>query len=264
GRNLDAVDLVKHTAEAAPPSERQAIYQVAAHICMVTYDVDCAREVLMAVLPFMETLPKEQWNGSTVGYTLLLAIFFQIMTCDYQSLAQYLDSPSLIRVATSIRDPILFTELHLLGAKRARLVLDFEASRDHLDKALVSTLSLRSQSLDASRLIVRIAYQLLENDDVERALRLFAAAEPMLQTMPPDSLLAYDYLQLRAALAGYRRDFVSASKDLHLAFAKLDRLQLREPIKSAMRAGTYNDLLGVEVLRGDPTSARNLLQSHPL
>jgi CHAT domain-containing protein len=264
GRNLDAIDLVKRTAEAAPPSERQAIYQVAASVCMVTYDVDCARDVLTAAFPFMESLPQSQWDRSTAGYNLLLGLFLQIMTGDYQSPAQFLDSSSIVRAATSVRDPVLFAELHLLAAKRSRLVSDFEASRDHLDKALVSTLSLRLQGFEAHRLIVRIAGQLLENDDIERALRLVAAAEPLLQTIPPDSLLAYDYLQLRAALHGYHKDFASASKDLHLALAKLERLQLREPLKSAMRSGTYNELLGLEVLRGDQDSARNLLQSHPL
>ena len=104
----------------------------------------------------------------------------------------------------------------------------------------------------------------VENYDTERALRLFAAAEPLLQTIPPDSLPAFELLQLRATLAGYRKDFDEVSKDLHGALAKLERLQLPPSLKSFLKSGAYTELLGAEVLRGDRDAARALLRSHPL
>jgi hypothetical protein len=51
GRNLDAVDLAKKVAAAAPPSERQSIYQWAGWVCRVTLDVDCAQGLLEIALP---------------------------------------------------------------------------------------------------------------------------------------------------------------------------------------------------------------------
>ena len=120
------------------------------------------------------------------------------------------------------------------------------------------------ERFDAARLVVRIAGQLLENYDAERALRLVAAAEPLFQAIPPNSFLAYELLQLRATLAGYAKDFAQVSKDLHLVLAKLAQLQLRPPIRSFLEASAYNELLGAEVLRGDRDAARNLLQAHPL
>jgi CHAT domain-containing protein len=111
---------------------------------------------------------------------------------------------------------------------------------------------------------VRIAGQLLDNYDAERALRLVAAAEPILQAIPPDSLLNFDFLQLRATLNGYRKDFAAASRDLRLAISLLDRLQLKPDLKVFLKAATYNYLLGTEALRGDRAAVNDLLQSHPL
>ena len=175
-----------------------------------------------------------------------------------------LDEGFPIKLVNAVNNPLLFAELQLLAARRSRLVFDFEASRDHLDKALASVLSMTYERFDAARLLVRIAGQLLENYDAERALRLVAAAEPLLLTIPPDSFLAYELLQLRATLVGYRKDLGQASKDLRQALAKLERLQLAPPRKSFLKSMAYNELLGAEVLRGDRDAARDLLQSHPL
>ena len=262
GRNLDAVELAKRLFEAAPVSERQDAFQIAAYVCATTWDVECARD--LATHELMKTLAPSDAQPGTVGYGLLLWSYNELMAGNYQSTAYVLGRGFPLELISAVHDPVLFAELHLLAARRARLVSDFEASRDHLDKALISTLSLKNESLDASRLIIRIANQLVANYDIEHALRLIAAAEPLLQTVPPDSLLSYEYVQLRATLHQYRKDFASASKELHLALAKLDRLQLKESFKSALKADTSNYLLGVEVLRGDHDAVRSLLQSHPL
>ncbi len=169
-----------------------------------------------------------------------------------------------MRIVNVVNDPSLFAELQLLAARRSRLVLDFEDSRDHLDKALAGVLSMTAERFDAARLIVRIAGQLLDNYDAERALRLVAAAEPLLQAIPPNSFPAYELQQLRATLAGYRRDFGQVSKDLHLALATLAQLQLAPARKLFLTSMAYNELLGAEVLRGDGEAARALLKSHPL
>ena len=132
-------------------------------------------------------------------------------------------------------DPLLFAELQLLAAQRARRVSDFEASRDHLDKALVATFSLVGSSrCDAARLLVRIIGQLLDNYDTERALRVLAAADPLLLTIPSDSFLFVEFLLLRAHLMAYGRDYAGAAKVLQLALSKLDRLQLGPAHKLAI------------------------------
>ena len=54
GRNVDAVDLAKQIAAAAPPSERQFVYQWAGWICRVTLDIDCAQDIFAIALPHLE------------------------------------------------------------------------------------------------------------------------------------------------------------------------------------------------------------------
>jgi hypothetical protein len=261
GRNLDAVDLLKRTVETAPPTEREAVYQAAGMICVILWDVDCAQSVLTAALPFIETLrPSEQ-----AGRNYLLILFYQVVTGQLESTRSLIKPQFVPRLASSVPDPLFFAELSLIAARRARLAADFTASRDHLDRALVGTLSLTGDVVSqAPRLVMRIVSDLLENYDVERALRLMVAAEPMFKWIPEDSLLFYDLLQLRAALLGFGRKYVEASNELRLALSKLDRLQLRTPLKARLKAGTYNYLLGLEVLAGNFDAARTLLQSHPL
>ena len=212
----------------------------------------------------LSAVPASELQPATATHGLLLLAFIEISTGHYQSVATELDEGFPIKLVNAVNNPLLFAELQLLAARRSRLVLDFEASRDHLDKALASVLSMTYERFDAARLLVRIAGQLLENYDVERALRLVVAAEPFLLTIPPNSFLAYELLQLRATLVGYRKDLGQASRDLRQALATLEQLQLAPPRKSFLKSMAYNELLGAEVLRGDRDAARNLLQSHPL
>jgi CHAT domain-containing protein len=261
GRNIDAIELAKQRAEAAPPAQRQDAYRLAARVCMITLDMECAQDVYAAT-SFLNALPVADRQPSMIGYGVLLWAF--VHTADHRPLTSVFGPDFPFQVVSSLSDPLLFAELELVAARRSRLVFDFEASRDHLDKALASVLSMTFERFDVARLLVRIAGQLLENYDAERALRLVAAAEPLLEAIPPNSFLAYELLQLRATLAGYRKDFAQVSKDLHLALATLEQLQLGPPLKSFLKSSLYNELLGAEVLRGDRDAARNLLQSHPL
>src|SRR4030095_9154543 len=163
------------------------------------------------------------------------------------------------------KDPLLFAELQLLAAQRARRISDFDASRDHIDKALVASFSLVGPSrFDAPRLLVRIIGQLVGNYDTERALGLLAASDSLLQTIPSDASLFLEFLLLRAELMAYGRDYAGAAEVLQLALSKLDRLQLRPGHKLAMQVSAYNNLLGLEILRSRPDTARDLLKSPPL
>ena len=62
----------------------------------------------------------------------------------------------------------------------------------------------------------------------------------------------------------YGRDYAGAAKVLQVALSKLDRQQLRPAYKLALQVSAYNDLLGLEILRGSFDTARDLLKSHPL
>ena len=190
---------------------------------------------------------------------------YLVATGDYETSAQFLTPGFIAEAASVIRDPLLFAELHLLAAQRARRLSDFEAARDHIDKALVATFSLVGPSrFDAPRLLVRIIGQLVGNHDTERALGLLAAGNSLLQTIPPDTSLLLEFLLLRAELMAYGRDYAGAAEVLQLARSKLDRLQLRPGHKLAMRVSVYNNLMGLEILRGRPDTARDVLKSHPL
>ncbi|HEX9525549.1 MAG TPA: CHAT domain-containing protein [Reyranella sp.] len=262
GRNVDAAQLAKRFAETAPLPERQSAFRLAAQTCVTAMDVDCARDVLNTAAPYLQSLPASELQQPSLGYVVLLKSFFQVMTGDYQATFSGPGFPNPL--ASAISNPVLIADLYLLAAKQSRLVFDFEASRDNLDKALTTTLSLDYERSDAPRLIIRIAAQLLENYEVERAVRLVAAASPILQTIPPDSLLGYEFLQVFNTLAGYRKDFDGLSQGLHVALSRLDQLQLKPALNSYLKSAAYNDLLGAEVLRGDHDAARKLLQSHPL
>ena len=89
-------------------------------------------------------------------------------------------------------------------------------------------------------------------------------ADPLLLTIPSDSFLFVEFLLLRADLMAYGRDYAGAAKVMHLALAKLDRLQLGPGHKLAIQVSAYNHLLGLEILRGGFDTARDLLKSHPL
>ena len=53
----------------------------------------------------------------------------------------------------------------------------------------------------------------------------------------------------------YGRDYAGAAKVMHLALAKLDRLQLAPGHKLAIQVSAYNHLMGLEVLRGGVDTA---------
>ena len=54
GRNVDAIDLTKRIAAAAPPSERQIIYQWAGWICRITLDFHCTQDIFAIASPISE------------------------------------------------------------------------------------------------------------------------------------------------------------------------------------------------------------------
>src|SRR4030095_9435452 len=146
------------------------------------------------------------------------------------------------------KDPLLFAELQLLAAQRARRISDFDASRDHIDKALVASFSLVGPSrFDAPRLLVRILGQLVGNYDTERARGLLPASDSLLQTIPSDTSLFLEFLLLRAELMAYGRDYAGAAEVLQLALSKLDRLQLRPGHKLAMQGCAYHNLLRLQI-----------------
>ena len=266
GRNLDAMELAKQLAASAPAAERQHAYEYAGWVCRVTQDIGCLQDLLTTAIPHMEAAVRAPGadRSSVRGYLLLLASY-QVATGDYQSPAALLAADSIAKAAPAVTDPVLFAELQLLAAQRARRLSDFEASRDHVDKALVATLSLVGTSrFNASRLLVRIIAQLAENYDTDRALRLLAVADPLLQTIPPDSFFSFEYLRLRADLMAYGRDYAGAATVLKIALSKLDRQQLAPARKLALQASAYNDLLGLTAMSGRPDEVRDLLRSHPL
>ena len=91
GRNLDAVDLAKQVAAAAPPSERQFVYQWAGWVCRVTLDIDCARDILAAALPHLDALLRTPGTDrSTVSYNMLLIASHLVATGDYRTAAEFL------------------------------------------------------------------------------------------------------------------------------------------------------------------------------
>ena len=108
----------------------------------------------------------------------MLIATYLVAIGDYQTAAKFLD-PGIIGgpLRLSSKDPLLLAELQLVAAQRARRVSDFEASRNHLDKALVATFSLVVLEAASTRLVFSCgsSRQLVEHDYTERALRLMAA-----------------------------------------------------------------------------------------
>jgi hypothetical protein len=262
GRNIDAAELAIEYAERAPLAERQSAFRSAAQTCITAMDVACARVVANSGAAFLNTMTASELQQHSLGYVVLLEGFLHVMAGNLDAKISGPGFPNPL--VNPINEPVLFAELHLLAAKQARLLLDFEASRENLDKAIAITLSLEFERFDASRLLVRIAAQLLENYEVERAARLVFAALPLLTTIPPDSFLAYELVQVFNALAGYRKGFDVLADGLRNQIAKLDQLQLAPTLASSLKAAASNDLLGVEALRGDNEALRKLLQAHPL
>jgi CHAT domain-containing protein len=262
GRNIVAAERVKLGLERAPLSTRQDFFTLAVRTCVALNDLDCAR--YLANHDFLKAATPGSVRPSTAGHIFLLWSYIQMATGNHQATEQKFEHDFPIDIANPLVSPVLFADLQLLAARRSRLVLDFESSRDHVEKALAATLTLTDQGFDAARLLVGICNQLLENYDIERAIRLSAAAMPLLAKIPPDSFLAYEFGQLMVNLLRYRKDFAGAAEGLRHLLSALDRLQLKPEAKSFLVAYSYNELLAAEVLRGDLAAARNLLQSHPL
>ena len=85
GRNVDAVQLARKSAETAPRPERQSAFRLAAQTCVTALDVDCARDVLNTATPFLQSLPASELQPSSPGYAVLLGSFLQVMTGDYHA-----------------------------------------------------------------------------------------------------------------------------------------------------------------------------------
>lgn len=261
GRISNAVTEMTAAFDAVPPAHQPLFFEFSARVCIALSDVDCAVNLLSHHDVRDPNFAKA--NPAAIGYRILLASWIKLATGTYRP-EDRVTSIGFPAIISPLTDSVLFAEMHLLAAQQSRLSFDFQASRDHVDKALASVLSMQAERFDAPRLIVRIAGQLLDNYDVERALRLVVAAEPILRTIRRDSFQHFELLQLNAMLHGYRRDFAGASRDLRLALSLLDRFQLKPERKAFLKSATYNDLLGAEAMRSDHAAVQELLQSHPL
>lgn len=264
GRDVDAVDQATHYAESAPIKERQQAFGLASWVCIAIQDPDCARDILGLSDRLIKSLPATEVDRSTYGRSLLLWSFLQTWSFDSNSIQKAVGSAFPDGVTSSVADPVLFADLHILAARQAINANNYEAARDHVDKALASTLSLQYVRLDAPRLIVQIAWLLIDSYDVERAARLLATAEPLLRLIPEDSLLFCDYLIVRAELSGILGDFDNDTKDLKVVLSKLDKLQSKPAQKANIKAQAFNELLALEALRGNRDEVRRLLDSHPI
>jgi hypothetical protein len=264
GRNLEAVEEAKLYIKSAPADQQQEALSLAASICIVTYDFECARDVLASSDSLIKSLQASEVKNNTYASSLLVWSYLQTISGNNGPMQKAVGSAFPDGVTSSLWNPVVFADLHILAAQRAMSVGDFSASRDHLDKALGSALSLQYERFDAPRLIVRIAGLMSESFDVERALRLLTAAEPVLRHIPQDSLLYCEYLQLRAGVSATLKNFDGAANDLRTILEKLDKLQAKPSLIAFLKAGTYNDLLGVEVVRADRESVGRLLEKHPV
>lgn len=262
GRNVDAVEKLKRALEVAPHANREDFFTLAIRTCIALDDLECA--TYFGSHDFLTTLAPSKMQSSTAGYVFLLWSYIQVAMGNHQETEQMLERSFPIELSNPLSNPVLFADLQLVAARRSRLVLDFESSRDHVEKALAATLTLTDEGFDAARLIVRISNQLLANYDVERAMRLVAEAMPLLMKIPRGSFLEYEFGQLMVTLLRYRKDFAGAAEFLRANLSALDRLQLKPELKTFLIAHNYNELLASEVLRGDLATARDLLQSHPL
>ena len=79
-------------------------------------------------------------------HNLLLMASYQVDTGHHETVADFLTADAIAKAASAVQEPLLFAELQLLAAQRTRRISNFEASRDHLDKALIATFSLTGPS----------------------------------------------------------------------------------------------------------------------
>ena len=262
GRILDALAALRSTFEMLPPPHREAWFNFAARTCVSLGSASCAADVLNqpAVLAFEAT----RIDPQTAASMILLHAWATAMNGDESGAQKIVDKGIPPALATPLSSPVLFAELALLAAQRARRVSNFALSRSYLDTALATTLSFQSERHDARGLVLRIIRQHVANYDAERALRLFAAAGPLFDSLPSGSVQYLDFLDLRAELHGYRGDLVAASLDLTAMLHLLDQLQIDGGARQSLRASTSTQLIALEALGGHDDLAAMLLRLHPL
>lgn len=260
GRISSAVTEMTTAFDSVPSAQRPLLFEFSARLCIALSDVDCAVALLSRNAVKDHNFANA--NPSAKGYLMLLVSWVKLATGSYRP-EDHL-AGRIPAVISPLTEPVLFAEMHLLAARQSQLGFDLQASREHVDKALASVLSMQTERFDAPRLLVRIAGQLLDTYDVERAMRLVAAAEPLLRTIRRDSVQHFELLQLNARLHGYRKDFAAVLRDLRLALSLLERLQLEPGRKTEMKSAIYNDLLGAEAMQDNRAALRDLLRSHPL
>lgn len=268
GRTIDAVEVVRTAYDRASPDDRRKLFPLAARTCLANLDGDCASHFLEH-LGLTDLQPDRPVPPEVAGYAFALASFLHAGSGNAHVVDATLRRGLPPGFIPAIGDGVPFAELELAMSRQARLAGDFDAAREHIDKAIAATLSLVDQPFEAPRLIVNAGWQLLDTYDAERALRLVAAAEPLLRQIPGDSLLAHQWLMVQATLAGYRKDFAAASRHYREALAVLDRLQLRPGFKAFQETYAYSLLIGSELMRRDRPAAdgqavAELLAAHPL
>ena len=225
---------------------------------------ECACRLSSLSDSLIKSLRSDEIKEGTYASSLLLWSFIQTLSGNNNAIRTAVGWTFPNGVTNPLSDPVVFADLHLFAARWALNDGNLEAARDNVDKAIASTLSLTFEHYDAPRLIVRSALLLLESYDTERALRLLVQAEPLLLRIPENSLLGCEYLEVRGLLLATIGDFNSAARDFQAAIEKLERQQARTRTKSFFMAALYNDLLGVQAIRGDVEAIKRLLQTHPL
>lgn len=262
GRTLEATRAVVDGFRTLPPAEQEAWFFFAARTCLSLASTFCARGVLGQ--PLLREFTPERIYPQTAGALVLLVAWVKAMHGDDHDARRLAENGIPKAMATPLSNPVLFAEFAVLAAQQARRANNFALSRGYLDQALAATLSLQDERYDAVALLLRIIRQHIANFDAERALRLFAAAEPLFEAVPRASLLHADMLALRAELHGYRDDLESAGTDLVAVVERLRDLQLDPDIRDPWRADAYSQLVAIEMLQGRRDLADGFLRLHPL
>ena len=209
----------------------------------------------------LNAVPSAELQPATAAHGLLLWSFIEISTGHYQSIAAALGEGFPLKLVNAVNDPSLFAELQLLAARRSRLVFDFEASRDHLDKALAGVLSMTGRALRCGapcRAHRRPApRQLRRRARAAPGRRRGAAASrpfrPTASRPTSCSSCAPPWPATARISARSRRTFTWRWRRWSSSSSR------RRANRSSHRCA-YNELLGAEVLRGDREAARKLLQ----
>ena len=174
GRNLDALQATVATFDALPAELHEAWFFVAARTCILIGSTRCAHAVLHQ--PSVLAFRPDRLYPQTAGSVILLLAWMTARQGDDGEAQKILDNGIPPSLATPLSNPVLYAELALLAAHRARRISNFGLSRRYLDGALAAVLSLQAEADDARSLVLRIIRQHLANYDAERALRLFVAA----------------------------------------------------------------------------------------